>query len=368
MKETALVSALEGHWLPLGTRRAYWKHQERQVGLQGGQNVTAVYNSTWDKVPGVSLKTQLISNLNNKIEYFAFLTACCGLQVSLCSGLARRVTMMELIADLLPKFVARQASLPHFWSMLNQKYSIIEKLISKNLDMIRSTFLRMSYEDSNCYLEFWSLASDLVKALELTGLQPTGDHFELGFIPQDTSSPLLRISTPAKGGNLWLKVLRDSESSATFAYATTSCFQIGEQHACQNRLPFLDGSIHLLQTDVQQQFLSTSKLWEDEWCLKHNETHFFRAKDDNRDILLSATVLRCEEFPEPRLFVKESRIPLHMITRMFRRQGPRYLQEKLTMATGAQRAFITSSLEVKPWFNPGPEVIIPHASRLTSNV
>jgi hypothetical protein len=350
-KESDHLEAFEGLWKPLGTAQAYWKHQERQIGLQGGQYVTMVYNSTWDKVPGVRLKTQLIQNLGKKLEYFAFLNACCGLQVSACSGLARRITMRELLSDLLPTFVLRQASASTFWHKLIAEFDIIGNLASENFTPCREMFTRMSEQNSQCFDGFWHLALELVKSLELTGLQPAGDEFFLGFLPTEPTEYLRRVSITTKGNNLWLKILRDSESSATFAYLTPKCLELGGK-GCRKATLTQENRVHFLQTDVQRQLdgLSPKGTSSANWQLKDKETHFFRAKDDNKDVVLSASVVRSAAFSEPRLFVKESLIPLHIIKRMFRRQDQQYLQEKLTSMPGDQRAFITSSLEAGPWF------------------
>jgi hypothetical protein len=351
MDEANYLAISAGRWQQLGTRPAFWRHQEKQMGLQGGQYVNVVYNSTMNKVPGISLKVQLIANLQKRIEYYAFLSASCGLQVSFCSGLARRISMRELLADLLPIFVHRQVAVPKSWHKLVGHYDVIQNLSSDEFSVCQAMFCRMSESDPACFESFWSLALELVKSLEFTGLQPTGDDFVLGFVPTDASEPLLQIPFRTKGNNLWLKVLRDSDSCATFAYITPNCLQMGG-HGCRNLTQSWQGQIHFLQTNVEQQLngLSTCAIPADNWYLKDKETHFFRAKDDDKDIVLSATVVRSTAIPEPRLLVKESKIPLNIITRMFHRQDQRYLQEKLTTKHGAQRAFITSSLEAAPWF------------------
>jgi hypothetical protein len=345
------LQTFEGLWRPLGTKQAYWKEQERQLGLQGGQYINIVYNSTWDKVPEVSLKKQLISNLSKKIETIAFLNACCGLQVSACSGLARRVTMRELLSDLLPTFVLRQAPVPLIWHKLVTDFNIIEKLASEDFTDCMIFLFLIEEENLECFDGFLRLALDLVMSLELTGLQPVGDEFVLGFIPNNPAEYLRRVSVPTKGKNLWLKVLRDSETSATFAYMTPKCLQL-DGKGCRQTTCDRQDQIHFLQTDIQFQLTGIAEkgIKANSWRLQDKETHFLRAKDNNKDIVLSATVVRDGAFDDPRLLVKESLIPLHMIQRMFRRQNQRYIQERLSTLNGAQRAFITSSSEAGPWF------------------
>jgi hypothetical protein len=78
----------------LGTHESSWELRELQAGLQGGQYAVLAFNSTFVKQPGVTLKQQQLMLPSNEID-IAFLNSTCGLQISFCTGVARRVELRE---------------------------------------------------------------------------------------------------------------------------------------------------------------------------------------------------------------------------------------------------------------------------------
>jgi hypothetical protein len=78
----------------LGTHESSWELRELQAGLQGGQYAVLAFNSTFVKQPGVTLKQQQLMLPSNEID-MAFLNSKCGLQISFCTGVARRVALRE---------------------------------------------------------------------------------------------------------------------------------------------------------------------------------------------------------------------------------------------------------------------------------
>jgi hypothetical protein len=73
---------------PLGTSSESWELGERQIGIQGGQYIVVRFNKTYMKRPGVSLK-QYYLNLPRDAICLPFLESPWGLQVSMCTGVAR---------------------------------------------------------------------------------------------------------------------------------------------------------------------------------------------------------------------------------------------------------------------------------------
>jgi hypothetical protein len=80
----------------LGTEADYWAVTERQLRLQGAQYVGVQVGNVYSKVKGRSLKRLLLDNWRIMPD-FRILEQPWGLQVSLCTGLARRVPLTHLI-------------------------------------------------------------------------------------------------------------------------------------------------------------------------------------------------------------------------------------------------------------------------------
>ncbi|KAF5975628.1 ankyrin protein 3 [Fusarium bulbicola] len=116
-------------WLKdLGTFPSYWEVSERQLGLglQGGQSAVAILNfsQTWVKRLGQTKKSNILAKRSLSI---ADLEGPSAVQVSFCTGIARRVQLRELLADVLPAYVEDLATKPRYWEKL-QGCDILEIL------------------------------------------------------------------------------------------------------------------------------------------------------------------------------------------------------------------------------------------------
>ena len=119
----------------LGTSPSYWDLSERQIGLgiQSGQSVlgTFQFNQTWVKMPGRTKKSIMLQQR----VYTADLESPFGVQVSICTGIARRVRLRELLADVLPAYVMGLVTKPLLWESLDEKFHIIDALRSSYLSV-----------------------------------------------------------------------------------------------------------------------------------------------------------------------------------------------------------------------------------------
>ena len=82
------------HIRHLGTHQCSWLVQERQTGIQGGQYAVLAFSQTYIKRPGVTLKQRQLMLPSNEID-LDFLNSTCGLQISFCTGVTRRVALRE---------------------------------------------------------------------------------------------------------------------------------------------------------------------------------------------------------------------------------------------------------------------------------
>jgi ankyrin repeat protein len=340
--ERKCVETIQGCCLPLGTQASYWDQRHREAALQGGQFVTPMFNVGWDKVPGVSLKVKYLEDLRCRREQIAFLNAPCGLQVSFCSGLARRVSMKDLLAELLPLYVNRGLSGSHSWKTLTDVYNILGTLKARDAADCQAMFQRMSAEDNGCFEWFWNQACYIVTSLRSTGLDPTGNTFAVGLISSDASEPMRHVPFKTEASNFWLKALRDTESCATFAFFTLDCFQV-DGHGCRRTEQRWHGRVLLSQTEVHQQRNGApTRNAGDKMILQDGKVYPLGGRDIERSIRLCVKVIRPSPSVDPQLLVQRSIIAPSTWKRILMRHD-HFLQERLGPNDDASRAFMTGS-------------------------
>lgn len=74
-----------------------------------------------------------------KYQLPLLLDSPCAVQISACTGAARRVKLRELVSELLPKYVTTLWNLPREWTELRDEHDIIEALRSRDIQEWRST-------------------------------------------------------------------------------------------------------------------------------------------------------------------------------------------------------------------------------------
>ncbi|KAG4272978.1 hypothetical protein FPRO04_10058 [Fusarium proliferatum] len=218
----------------LGTHPSFWEVSERQVGVggQAGQSAVGIlsFAQTWVKRLGQTRKAKLLASRSLLI---ADLEGHFAVQVSFCTGIARRVSLRELLADVLSIYVAGLATKPHRWDDLEQ--SGIEEILRDNNFRIRLKKL-----DRELQKEFETLAFAVLFLLQDTGVDRHGEHFIVSCVSTGLTTQCVKI--PLAGESFWAKILADSDEVATFAYVAPTCFQTGadaeEYHIGRSDRPF----------------------------------------------------------------------------------------------------------------------------------
>lgn len=141
------------------------RQQAMEYGAQAGQYGVVTFNTVLEKVPGVPLKEVVLDRLQKGQDYLSFLASSYGLQVSFCSGLARRVRMRDLLAELLPVYAQRNLVPTRSWSRLQDHYHIADVLARGD---IQDVFRLMHSNDPVCFQEFWLLTLGLTWSLKDT--------------------------------------------------------------------------------------------------------------------------------------------------------------------------------------------------------
>ncbi|KAL8396726.1 hypothetical protein RB594_003703 [Gaeumannomyces avenae] len=119
----------------LGVRPASWEPSERQLGLgfhaQAAQSGFAIarFNQNWIKMKEVTKKAALLARPR---LYTPDLDSRIGVQISVCTGIARRVRLRDLLAEVLPAYVAGLVTKPQEWDVLDRTHDITASLQGDN--------------------------------------------------------------------------------------------------------------------------------------------------------------------------------------------------------------------------------------------
>ena len=146
---------------------------------------------------------------------FHFLKQSWGLQVSFCTSVARRVSLRELVADLLPIFTnpLKQDE----WQELLNKHQIIHAFMHEDL----FAWLRTLSPSLQDYI--LTLVRTILEQLQHTGLDRQKTSLIIAWPQEGDTQRGLRI--PCKAQTCWAHIIADAEDCATFAYMTPKCLE-----------------------------------------------------------------------------------------------------------------------------------------------
>ncbi|KAI0115606.1 hypothetical protein GGR51DRAFT_503546 [Nemania sp. FL0031] len=327
----------------LGTFPSYWEVSERQLGLglQAGQSAVALlqFNQTWVKRHGMTKKSRLLAQ---KALYLSDLKGYFGIQVSVCTGIARRIRLRELLSDILPAYVGSLVTKPPRWKSL---------LDSKILEILKEGDLAKWLESLDYDLQktFENLVMAILFILQDTGVDRKGENFIVGCIQPDM--PFQCFTIPCRRENYWARMVADSEDIATFAYVTTTCLET-DVVKCRGSKAHWANSTTLLWTAVscyEERILGTSSTLSPPvpWTLKHSEAYLI----GKPEAPLLVRVERVNNHQEPRLLVSVSMLPSDILLRLYRRAGSkklRRLREKGAFNQKSENVVVLASIDGRP--------------------
>ena len=222
---------------PLGTHEVSWEAQGRQAGLQGGQYLAGTYSQTWKKSPGTTLKECKLEQADWRL--IPFLEQNWGLQVSFCTSVARRVSLRELVTDLLPMFINPLEQ--DAWRELVDSYNIIHAFTQGNLFTWLNTLPHFLQE----YV--LGLVRTILEQLQHTGLDRQNTTLIIAWPQVGDIERGLKI--PCRAQTCWAQVIADAEDCATFAYVTPKCLETN-QLKCRGSLRAWQNASKMLVTEM----------------------------------------------------------------------------------------------------------------------
>lgn len=326
----------------LGTYPSYWEVVERQLGFgaQFGQNAVGLvqFNQTWAKRRGMTKKSKI---LTQRSLYVADLEGLFGVQVSVCTGIARRVRLRELLADVLPAYATALVTEPRHWKSLVNDYNLLTALREGEL----AGWLEKL--DHDLQEAFESLVLAVLFIMQDTGVDRNGENFIIGCIQPDLPPQCFRV--PCRRENYWARMVADSEEIATFAYMTTRCLET-DAVKCRGSGASWANSTSLFWTAVsyyhESQLTSrrASLTPSPPWSLKHSEAYLI----GRLDAPLLVQVDRPNDQDEPRLLVSVSVIRQDILTRLYRKGipgKPRWLRERKLINQTAETVMVLVNRE-----------------------
>jgi hypothetical protein len=333
------MSSLEN----LGTSPDYWQFTEFQAGVAvmgqkfaGGQ---LQFNKTWTWHPGNSCKSRVLSSISEALP-FSELDRPWGLQVSTCTGVARRVPLRVLLADVMPSF-AQNLALPPGWTTLQER-EIITALQKGDLKKWYNELYDLpNFQELQTLV--WRLIKYILLVLRDTGVDREHKTFRIACAQDYTSREPITMCLPIRCENssLWAKILTDSEHCATFAYMTPICLE-SEEHKCQKTNPWhcpsLDTAVYQLRASNEAITVPSQA-----WNLQANTLYWIGKPESG----LQARAMRSADSPVLRLYISKSGIPqktrarLGTMSKLF---GPRVdrLRERQTESWPAEDVLILS--------------------------
>ncbi|KAH0166761.1 hypothetical protein KCU67_g4169, partial [Aureobasidium melanogenum] len=305
----------------LGTFGKYWTMREIQCGAQAGQYAVVGVNATWVKSDSQTLKMQIVS----KDLDLDFLEAPWGLIISICTGVAKRVPLREVIAETVVPIIAAWAKKPDEWEQLfTDGDGIVEELSKSTFRKWYEALQKAQREAAIEILEY------VLSQICLTGFNNTGELVVACPTYGDANSCLhVRYEK-----NIWTTILKDSEDCATFACFTAKCIQTEDRKCRNSDQPTWEDEIPVLVTSVcQYQWLKTngwSKILQKK-SLQYGKNYWMGCIGDERRFIASQyphpsgpTLLKisksmCPDFFFRRAWGKPDRMRAHYIKLQERR-------------------------------------------------
>ena len=283
---------------PLRTDSEHWEFSELQAGIQGGQYAILQFNSTYVKQPGMTLKQSHLSSPPNEF-FIPFLQSKCGLKISFCTGVAQRVPLCEVLADVMVAFVEARSPMPRDWDLLKNKHDIVNGFRSRDL---KAWLMSLPF---NLQILTAQIVRYVLSWLQDTGINRTGEELIIAWAkPED---PFQCFKVRCERENLWARILADSEHCATFAYITMECLETDERRCGHVRqLPWHHAAASL-DTFVCRHFNTREAMMPSfaPWDLQPQCAYWIGKPGSH--LIAKLDVTRTAH--EPHLIVKHSRIP-----------------------------------------------------------
>lgn len=287
----------------LGTVADSWELGERQVALQAGYYTVLQLGNTFVRKLGITVKQQIIEQWSSMPNIHT-LDVPWGLQVSLCTGVARRVSLRALIGDLLFTHI-KSLQLDQWQNMLPKA-----KEAFWGLHDLSKWYEGLNANEKSCLIAIIHYVLGLLKG---TGVDRGSRRMSVLW-PHGTNGSY-GIKLKCDGKNSWTRILHDSESCATFAAVTSQCIE-GPSHKCRNmKAPSWQGVGGFLSTAVCRDLTAGTSMAATFCRLRLTDGQRYWVGKIDSDYWL---VVRKTQDSDVGLYVKRNRIPKAVAQKILR--------------------------------------------------
>ncbi|KAK0508752.1 hypothetical protein JMJ35_009028 [Cladonia borealis] len=246
LKATTCQKSIANSLVPLGTRPPCWRTTGRTAGIGFSHWFNVNMSMSQARDDGRSLKKLLIDGFQAS-KSPRLLNSPWGLELSLCTGIARRVRLRHLVYGEVLKYL--ELGLPGEWHLIAD---IVAAVSEKSDDDFEQLLKDLTKEQSEVLTKATEL---LIIAMESTGVDSDGHTLTLWWPERNEPTPrgIKFLKTQYSGENPWIAMIKDSEHCAVFGLATTRCLQRDDVKICRHT----DLDLHNL-SPVQNIMLDTT--------------------------------------------------------------------------------------------------------------
>lgn len=212
----------------MGTRAPGWKTTGRAASLGIGFNGTLVgVVGTQTKDDGRSLKVKIFQDWDRTTD-LRVLNRPCGLELSLCTGIARRLPLREFFHGEVLEYL--RLGLPGEWTKIQ---SIVKDIPGQSEEEFGNWLLKLTDVQTEVMQKATVL---LLLAMEYTGVDRGGHILTVWWPEKHEATPRgLQIQKEQYSGkNPWISMFQDPETCVIFGLATPRCFEHHSIKMCQN--------------------------------------------------------------------------------------------------------------------------------------
>jgi hypothetical protein len=240
-----------------GTTNSRYVVHERQANLTGGYYITGDLTKVWKKLPARTHKSMLLESfIKPNTKLIPLLKLKVGLEFSLCSGNARRITLWEAIrlsyvlqltpntshAERCTHELGSKECIMSCWQVMERSTGIDSLDVPESSNTSHPNAPGMTCISN---LQARRIIIDRIADLAVTGVDP--DNSLQAWRPFGTSAYTLRVLIQSKAHfHHWIPVLVDSRDTSTFAVVTKRCLEFHSRvynSACQQSCSAAKGTV-----------------------------------------------------------------------------------------------------------------------------